>query len=79
MKRTKKDLELEYIYNELFDKMVELILRYNEPQIVASTMMAQAMRLYKTVFKHESEFREAMDAVMRQSDTIKPFNHNTLH
>ena len=24
MKKTKKDLELEYIYNELFDKMVEL-------------------------------------------------------
>ena len=78
-KRDKKELELEIIYGELFDKMVELVLRTNEPQIVASTMMAQAMRLYKTVFKHESEFKEAMDAVMRQSDTIKPFNHNTLH
>ena len=44
MKRDKKELELEYIYNELFDKMVELVLRYNEPQIVASTMMSHALR-----------------------------------
>ena len=57
MKKTKKDLELEFVYNELFDKMVELVLRYNEPQMVASTMMAQAMRLYKTVFK---KFKDEM-------------------
>ena len=79
MKKGKKELELEYIYNELFDKMVELVLRYNEPQIVASTMMAQAMRLYKTVFKHNGEFKEAMETIMKQSKDIKPFNYNTLH
>ena len=79
MKRTKKDLELQFIYNELFDKMVELVLRYNEPQIVASTMMAQAMRLYKTIFKHDGEFREAIDTAMKQSKKIKPFSHYTLH
>lgn len=79
MKIDKKELELEYIYNELFDKMVELVLRYNEPQIVASTMMAQALRLYKTVFKHEGEFREVIETVMKQSKNIKPFNHQTLH
>ena len=70
MKKTKKDLELEYIYNELFDKMVELVLRYDEPQMVASTMMAQAMRLYKTVFKYPGEFEEVMDTVMKQSEGI---------
>ena len=79
MKRSKKDLELEFIYNELFDKMVELVLRYNEPQMVASTMMAQAMRLYKTVFRHEGEFKEAMETIMKQSENIQPFNHKTLH
>ena len=79
MKKTKKDLELEFVYNELFDKMVELVLRYNEQQIVASTMMAQALRLYKTVFKHEGEFREVIETVMKQSKNIKPFNHQTLH
>ena len=79
MKKTKKHLELEYIYNELFDKMVELIVRYNEPQIVASTMMAQAMRLYKTVFKHPGEFEEIMVTIMKRSKSIEPFNHKTLH
>jgi hypothetical protein len=78
-KKDKKELELEIIYGELFDKMVELVLRTNEPQMVASTMMAQAMRLYKTVFKHDGEFKEAMETIMKQSDTIKPFNHTTLH
>ena len=78
-KREKKELELEIIYGELFDKMVELVLRYNEPQIVASTMMAQALRLYKTVFKHEGEFREVIETVMKQSKNIKPINHQTLH
>ena len=79
MKKTKKDLELEYIYNELFDKMVELILRYNEPQMVASTMMAQAMRLYKTVFKYPGEFEEVMDTIIKQSEKIEPFNHKLIH
>jgi hypothetical protein len=79
MRKTKKDLELEYIYNELFDKMVELVLRYDEPQMVASTMMAQAMRLYKTVFKYPGEFEEVMDTVMKQSEGIEPFNHKAIH
>ena len=78
-KRDKKQLELEFIYNELFDKMVELVLRYNEPQMVASTMMAQAMRLYKTVFKYPGEFEEVMDTIIKQSETIEPFNHKVIH
>jgi hypothetical protein len=81
MKKNKKskELELEIIYGELFDKMVELVLRTNEPQMVASTMMAQSLRLYKTVFKHEGEFREVIDTVLKQSQNIEPYNHNTLH
>jgi hypothetical protein len=42
-------------------------------------MMAQSLRLYKTVFKHEGEFKEVIETVMKQSKDIKPFNHNTLH
>jgi len=78
-KRTKKDLELEFIYNELFDKMVELVLRYNEPQMVASTMMAQSLRLYRTVFKTKGEYREVVETVLNQADKIQPYNHQTLH
>jgi hypothetical protein len=81
MKKIKKnkELELEIIYGELFDKMVELVLRTNEPQMVASTMMAQSLRLYKTVFKHEGEFKEVIETVLKQAGKIEPYNHNTLH
>ena len=79
MKKTKKDLELEFIYNELFDKMVELVLRYNEPQMVASTMMAQSLRLYRTVFKTKGEYREVVETVLNQADKIQPYNHQTLY
>ena len=81
MKKIKKnkELELEIIYGELFDKMVELVLKTNEPQMVASTMMAQSLRLYKTVFKHEGEFREVIETVLKQARKIEPFNHTTLH
>ena len=79
MKRTKKDLELELIYGELFNKMVELVLKTNEPQMVASTMMAQSLRLYKTVFKHPGEFREVIETVLKQAEKIEPYHHNTLH
>jgi len=74
-----KELELEIIYGELFDKMVELVLRTNEPQMVASTMMAQAMRLYKTVFKYPGEFKEVIETVLKQSENVEPYNHKTLH
>ena len=77
--RKNKELELEIIYGELFDKMVELVLKTNEPQMVASTMMAQALRLYKTVFKHPGEFREVIETVLKQSENIEPYNHKTLH
>ena len=42
-------------------------------------MMAQALRLYKTVFKHPGEFKEVIETVLRQSESIEPYNHNTLH
>jgi len=59
MKRTKKDLELEFIYNEL--------------------MMAQSLRLYRTVFKTKGEFNEVVETVLNQAEKIEPFNHKTLH
>jgi hypothetical protein len=42
-------------------------------------MMAQSLRLYKTVFKHEGEFREVVETVLKQAWKIEPFNHTTLH
>jgi hypothetical protein len=47
--------------------------------MVASTMMAQSLRLYKTVFKYPGEFKEVIETVLKQSENIEPYNHKTLH
>jgi hypothetical protein len=38
--------------------MVELVLRTNEPQMVASTMMAQSLRLYKLFLNIQVSLRK---------------------
>jgi hypothetical protein len=44
---TKKNLDdnLKVVYDELFETAADLILRYENPQIVASTLMAQANQI----------------------------------
>jgi hypothetical protein len=47
--------------------------------MVASTMMAQSLRLYKTVFKYPGEFKEVITTILKQAESIEPYNHKTLH
>ena len=60
------------IYEEVFDCMAELIHEGYSEQLVASTMMAIAMRLYKSVLK-PNDFLEMIESVKRTSKTVKPF------
>jgi hypothetical protein len=71
--------QLKVMYDELFDTMSYLILLSGEPQMVASTMMAQALRLYKTVLKNNSDFEEAITVILRNAYQTEPFTYNTLH
>jgi len=71
--------QLKEIYDSLFDTMVNMVVKTNNPQVVASTMMAQALRLYKTVFKTEEQFNEVIETVLNNAINIKPFNSGTLH
>ena len=77
---TKKSLEnnLKIIYDELFETAADLILRYENPQIVASTLMAQAIRLYKTILT-EKEFEEMLDIIVSNAKEVKPFIFHKLH
>lgn len=77
---TKKSLEdnLKVIYDELFETAADLILRYENPQIVASTLMAQAIRLYKTILT-EKEFEEMLDIIVSNAKEVKPFIFHKLH
>ena len=60
------------IYDEVFDCMAKLIHEEYSEQLVASTMMAIALRLYKSVLK-PSDFLEMIESVKRTSKTVKPF------
>jgi hypothetical protein len=77
---TKKysDVSLKKIYDELFDKAAELILKYEDAQIVASTLMAQAIRLYKTILT-EKEFEEMLETILKTAKKVEPFSYHKLH
>ena len=77
---TKKSLEdkLKIVYDELFETAANLILRYENPQIVASTLMAQAIRLYRTILT-DKEFEEMIEIVLKNANEIKPFIFHKLH
>jgi len=80
VKKVKNNEEnLKMIYDQMFDCMIYLLSKTNEPQMIASTMMAQALRLYKTVFKSEIEFKEVIDTILKQKNNIQPFKKVSLH
>jgi cob(I)alamin adenosyltransferase len=70
---------LKLIYDNIFDAMTDLVTKTNEPQMVASTMVAQALRLYKTIFATKEEFDEAIKSIVNQAKRAEPFVHTTLH
>jgi hypothetical protein len=77
---TKKNLDdnLKVVYDELFETAADLILRYENPQIVASTLMAQAIRLYRTILT-DKEFEEMLEIVIKSAKEVKPFIFHKLH
>ena len=77
---TKKHLDdkLKIVYDKLFETAADLILRYENPQIVASTLMAQAIRLYRTILT-DKEFEEMLEIVIKSAKEVKPFIFHKLH
>lgn len=78
MTKNSLDDKLKIIYDELFEKAANLILRYENPQIVASTLMAQAIRLYRTILT-DKEFEEMLQIVIKNAEEVKPFIFHKLH
>ena len=48
MKNRKIDIELKLLYEDLMEIMMSKVLIHRDSQVVASTMVALALRLYKT-------------------------------
>ena len=75
--KKKEDKKLNDCYEELFKKVVELQLKYPN-QMVAGTMMAQALRIYKSTLKDE-DFKSMMETISESEHNIQPYNKPTLN
>ena len=66
-----KEKELQDIYNKIFDQAVRHMKKY-EPQMVAGTVMAIAIRLYKTNLSDDG-FAEMLQTVLDSEDKITSY------
>jgi len=68
--RTSKLLK---IYDDMAKKTLELLTEYNDDQLVASsTLVAQGLRVYKSVLSEE-EFKDMLKTIVNDAVKIKPF------
>jgi len=74
-----KEKELQDIYNKVFAQAVRHMKKY-EPQMVAGTLMAIAIRLYRTQFSNDG-FSEMLQTILDSEKDIKPYfdDEETLH
>ena len=74
---SKETKELNDCYQELFKTVVDMQARYNN-QMIAGTMMAQALRLYKSNLTEEG-FRTMVQTIADSGDNIQPFDVPTVN
>ena len=79
MKNKEKEAEeLQEIYNKIFKQTVRHMQKY-ETQMVASTLMAIAVRLYRTSLS-DNGFSEMLQTVLDSEKDIKPYDDKeTIH
>ena len=75
-----KEKELQDIYNKIFDESIEHMKTY-EAQMVAGTLMAIAIRLYRTHLSDDG-FHSMLQTVLDSEQEIKPYfddEEETIH
>ena len=74
-----KEKELQEIYDKIFKESVDHMKTY-EPQMVAGTLMAIAIRLYKTELSDDG-FSEMLQTILDSEKDIKPYfdDKQTIH
>jgi hypothetical protein len=60
------------IYQELAEKTIEMLEKYNDDQLIASTLVAQGLRVYKSTLSDE-EFKDMLKTIVDDANKIKPF------
>ena len=71
------DARLNQCYDALYQRSLELCMEHDS-QIVASTMLAQALRLYKTILTEE-DFEAMIRTVADTADRIEPYQASKIH
>ena len=74
-----KEKELQDIYDKIFAESVKHMKKY-EPQMVAGTLMAIAIRLYKTTLSDDG-FHSMLQTVLDAEDDVKSYldDKETIH
>ena len=72
----KEDKKLNDCYQELFKMVVDLQVKYSH-QMVAGTMMAQALRIYKSTLTDDG-FKGMIETIAESESKIEPYNKPTL-
>ena len=70
--------KLKILYDEILDRMLDTVIKYDDAQIVASTMVALSFRLYKTILS-DNEFKDMLKTVVKNAKKIEPFMVRRLH
>ena len=76
-----KEKELQETYNKIFRQSVNHMKKY-EPQMVAGTLMAIAIRLYRTTLSDDG-FHQMLQTVLDSEEDVKSYfnfdEKETLH
>ena len=73
-----KEEKLQEIYDKIFGQAVKHMKKY-EPQMVAGTLMAIAIRLYKTQLSNDG-FHKMLQTIIDSEEDVESYNNkDTLH
>jgi dihydrofolate reductase len=60
------------VYDELARKTMDMLEKYRDDQLVASTLVAQGLKVYKSILS-EQEFNDMLKIIVDDANKIKPF------
>jgi hypothetical protein len=63
------------IYKEVLNYTRHLLNKYEDDQLVASTLLSQGLRLYRGILDDKS-FNELLDTIIKDAKLIKPIEKN---
>ena len=76
VKATTKDLKI--LYAEMLEFIITKVIEYEDAQVVASTMMAHALKLYRSALTDE-EFKDMLKIVIKNANKTTAYKIAKLH